>query len=666
MKNTRKIICILILILLFLLVGTVKSNAGSLDLNKLDFNVQINEDGSMNVTETWDIYISQTNTLYKSFKPDSNKYSKITDVTVKEITSESEKIFTKTNEWAYHVEKDCYYGTKNQDGDFEIGWGVGLDNSRETKKYEISYTVKDVITKYNDYAELYWQFIGKDFEISADKITGTIYLPSNASNKDDIKIWGHTEGLNGTIYATDLNKVEFELNNFRSGRYVEVRTLFPTELITTSEKIKNTEILQTAITEETKWADKANAKRKKQDTINKTMPILIVLVYIIINVILIIIYIKKILKYHKKLKELKKYEPTTKLEYFRDIPDEKSTPGEAAKILNINWNSFTPTSFGKIFSATILDLALKGFIEIKQEKNDKGKEIISLYIRKQVNDGLKSDEVQIMMLLREISKNQESLTLKQLEKFITDHPSKTEKLLKDSYKNINNQLIGEEIIDREIQKEYEKYINNQTGYILAVICSICFTLIAFIIPIILFIINAILCKKIAKKLNVLTQKGVDYQKQWKGLKRYMEDFSMLDRREVPELVIWEKYLVYATAFGIADKVIKQLKIVYPNFDEIATTNLGTYTYMNLMINTDFSKNFSNAMTTSMSSIYSSGSGSGGGFSGGGGFGGGGGRRWRKIIPPKLQNNISCFLKNSIVKYLIYKEGGYVNLLISIS
>ena len=95
---------------------------------------------------------------------------------------------------------------------------------------------------------------------------------------------------------------------------------------------------------------------------------------------------------------------------------------------------------------------------------------------------------------------------------------------------------------------------------------------------------------------------------------------MLDRREVPELVIWEKDLVYATVFGVAEKVIKQLKIVYPNFDEMMTANLATYTYMNLMINTDFSRSFSNAISSSMSSAYSSGSGSGGGFSSGGGFG----------------------------------------------
>ena len=622
MKKTRKILYTLIFAIAFLLIGTVKSNAGTLKLNDLDFNAQINNDGSMDVTETWDIYISSTNTLYKSFKTDSSKYSGITNVTVKEITNGQNINFTKTDEWAYHVTKNYYYGTENEDEDFEIGWGVGLDNSRGTRKYKISYTVKDAITKYNDYAELYWQFVGKNFEISADKITGTIYLPSNVTNKEDIKVWGHTEDLNGTIYATDTNKIEFELNNFRSGRYLEVRTLFPTELITSSGRTKNKEILQTVIKEETKWADQANARRKRQEWINKYLPIILFIGIILINIILIIAYVKKIIKYSKKLKELKKYEPTTKLEYYRDLPDENSTPGEAMKIFNMSINSFTANNFGKVFSATMLDLALKGYLEIKQEKNSKGKENINIYVLKQVSDGLKPSEARIMTFVKDAAKGKEVITLKELEKYIKEHPTKIESLLKGTYDAVNNQLIKEQIIDSEIQKEYKKYKDIQMSYIASIIFLFFFTWIAFIIPIIIFAIDAIMCGKIAKKLNVLTQKGVDMQEQWKGLKKYMEDFSMLDRREVPELVIWEKYLVYATVFGVAEKVIKQLKIVYPDFEEI-TSGVNTYTYMNIMMHTNFSSSFSNAISTSIASAtYSSGSGGGGGFSGGGG------RRWR--------------------------------------
>ena len=108
----------------------------------------------------------------------------------------------------------------------------------------------------------------------------------------------------------------------------------------------------------------------------------------------------------------------------------------------------------------------------------------------------------------------------------------------------------------------------------------------------------------------------------------MEDFSYLNEKEVPQLVLWEKYLVFATAFGIADKVLKQLKVKYPELNDPDT--IHSMILFNSMYNSNgFNTKFINSIKTSTSrmysSTYSSGSGSGGGFSGGGGFGGGGGR-----------------------------------------
>lgn len=621
MKKTIKIMCVISFFILFITIGTIKSNAGDLYLSNLDFNVQINNDGSMNVTEKWDIDISETNTLYKVFKTDKSKYSSITNVTVKEITNNQDTNFINSNKWAYHVTKGYYYGTKNQDGDFEIGWGVGLDNSSGKRKYEISYTVLDAVTKYNDYAELYWQFVGEEFEVSADNITGTIYLPSNVSNIENIKVWGHTEDLNGTIYATDTNKIEFEINNYRSGRYVEIRTLFPSSLINTSGRIKNTDILQTVIDEETKWAEEANARRKRAETTKK----ILFAIAIIANVLIGAFFIKKFIKYTKKLKELKSYDKSNKLEYYRDLPDENATPGEAYMITNIksSLDSFFATSVGNIFSATMLDLALKGYLEINQEKDGK-KEKIRIKILKDTANELKADESLIYNFIKKAINQKEEIELKELEKYITKYPKEVEKLIKDIHKNVKQQLEENKLIDKEILKQYKNYQGKQLLYFVFTICTFAFIIILFPVMITL-IMNIVACGRILKRLKILSQDGLEQKEKWDGLKRYMENFSMLDRREVPELVIWEKYLVFATVFGIADKVIKQLKIVYPNFDEISS--VGTYTYMNLMMSSSFNTSFSKSISTSMSSAYSSGSGGGGGFSGGGG----GGRRTAAVV-----------------------------------
>ena len=171
MKKIKKFLIIAIFLLTIAILGGNNVKADSyLHLNNLKFDVQINEDASINVTEYWDIEIEETNTLYKTFITDNAKNIQITDVKVTDITEEN-KSFLQQDNWEYHVSKGKYYGAKNEYNNFEIGWGVGLDNRSDSRKYKIEYKVNNIITKYNDYAELYWQAIGNDFEISSDTVT---------------------------------------------------------------------------------------------------------------------------------------------------------------------------------------------------------------------------------------------------------------------------------------------------------------------------------------------------------------------------------------------------------------------------------------------------------------------------------------------------------------
>ena len=43
----------------------------------------------------------------------------------------------------YHVTKDCYYGLQTGKYEFEIAWGVGMDNEKGNRKFQISYTVTE-------------------------------------------------------------------------------------------------------------------------------------------------------------------------------------------------------------------------------------------------------------------------------------------------------------------------------------------------------------------------------------------------------------------------------------------------------------------------------------------------------------------------------------------
>lgn len=643
-KKIKKTITTLIFLILFIILGNTKSNAGSLYLDNLNFDAKINQDGSMNVTETWDISISETNTLFKTFKTDNGKYSSITDVEVAEVTNNAEKKFSKVDSLMYHVTKDCYYGMKNDDGNFEIAWGVGLDDSSATKTYKISYKVNDAIAKYQDYAELYWQFVGSDFEVSADKVTGTILLPQNASSKEDIKVWGHTEGLNGEIYATATNKIEFEVNNFRAGRYIEIRTLFPTAMITNSGRTYSRERLNEVIEKETVWANEANARRARAENAKKAGTVIFVIIVAIIDVWLL----RSSIKIRKEASKKTKIKPSQELEYFREMPRKNATPAQAVYVYNEVLSTVSTNQMGNIFSATLLDLCLKKYIGFEENPSNK-KNIIIKILKKEADDKLEKTEKVILQYIVGAAKGAEEITIKDVEKYMKAHSSNLVELKDDIEKASVRELSQNAIYDENEATEKSNYNTKSVlsfTFVLVVIFVILGLLPAFLESmnemvmivgalsiIVLSVFKGLSLRKYASKINVYTQKGIDESQMWKGLKKYMEDFSMLDKREIPEIVIWEQFLVYATAFGIADKVIKQLKAVYKELGKSFEFDDPSYGYMYFMTNNNFTSSFTNSMSSAFtsayasnySSSYSSGSGGGGGFSGGGGGG-----RWPEV------------------------------------
>ncbi|MFR7666050.1 MAG: DUF2207 family protein [Clostridia bacterium] len=108
-----------------------------------------------------------------------------------------------------------------------------------------------------------------------------------------------------------------------------------------------------------------------------------------------------------------------------------------------------------------------------------------------------------------------------------------------------------------------------------------------------------------------------------GLKRFLLDYTLIAERTAIEVNLFENYLIYAQMMGIAKKVAKQFKELYPDIVEQS----AFYSYDNIIfINACASHGISEANSAkSRAESYSSG---GGGFSSGGGgggsFGGGGG------------------------------------------
>lgn len=114
-------------------------------------------------------------------------------------------------------------------------------------------------------------------------------------------------------------------------------------------------------------------------------------------------------------------------------------------------------------------------------------------------------------------------------------------------------------------------------------------------------------------------------KQVVGLKKFLEEFTLSGERHVEEVTLWKNYLIFATLYGIADQVRKDMKAMCPEYMEMDSI-------ANAMVNnTEDAILFNNLMMTGastssfVSSALSRSSGGGGSvsFGGGGGFSGGG-------------------------------------------
>ena len=124
--------------------------------------------------------------------------------------------------------------------------------------------------------------------------------------------------------------------------------------------------------------------------------------------------------------------------------------------------------------------------------------------------------------------------------------------------------------------------------------------------------------------GICTEEGATQACHLIEFQNFLKDFTLSGERSAPEVGLWKEYLIFAQLFGIADKVAKQFKKLYPAaFEELAQqSGMDGYTFL-------YAMNWTNRVSAHAVSNASSraGSVSGGGghssFGGGGGFSGGG-------------------------------------------
>lgn len=281
-------------------------------------------------------------------------------------------------------------------------------------------------------------------------------------------------------------------------------------------------------------------------------------------------------------------------------------------------------------TATIIDLAYRGYIKIKEFG---AKQVLGIKVTK-------TDY--------ELIKQKEFTDLSEVEKEIMDSVFGTKDRvttndLKNKFylkvptikKSIYQDLVAKKYFTENPNSVRTKYV----GYgVLVVILAIVLAVSSFVVPI--FIGTAIatgilglILIFLAKHMPSKTELGSKTFHKVLGFKMYMETAEKYRVQNLtPET--FEKYLSYAIVFGIEKKWAETFKDIYKGVPDWYEGNMDTFSTIYLANSLGrFNTTAATAMTVSPNS---SGSSSGGGWSGGGGFsggfsggggGGGGGGAW---------------------------------------
>ena len=109
---------------------------------------------------------------------------------------------------------------------------------------------------------------------------------------------------------------------------------------------------------------------------------------------------------------------------------------------------------------------------------------------------------------------------------------------------------------------------------------------------------------------------------WTAFRHYLNDFPRLEEAPPVSIVLWERYLVYGIAFGIADRVLQAAQLQMPQELQKQGSLYSIGPEGNLYAGTSALavSDLSSGLGSALSPPSSSSSGGGGGFGGGGGGG----------------------------------------------
>lgn len=551
------------LVLFFILFIPFLVNASTID--SIDMNIVLDKMGTATVTETWKANVTNGTEGWHPYYNLGNSTIKVLKASMDGHEYTIQDYWYENSSLSEKAYKAGIYKPSSDETDIVFGiTNYGYHT------YQVVYTITNFVSNLADADIIYWQLFPYDF--SAEPKNVTVKVSGYYEYPDTLDVWGY--GMYGALcYVNDGAIYMNTEGKISSDQYLVLLAKFPQNTFETTSRYDYTFEHYHELAEKgaTKYKDKSDSLFAR---IGKILTGLFYAAIFLIPTIIGLISASKPKYGYKNNKTINKKE----VHNFREIPCHKDIYYANALI---SLNNFGYKE-GNILGAIILKWVREDKISFKNEK--KGifnKDTSSIDMTKN-NTFDKPKEEELFNLMRAAS-GDGILEAKELEKWCRKNYSKYLDLFKS-------------ILDNEISTlKSQNHIYPRQS------------------------------KEECKAKNVMDDTIYKDSTELYGLKKFLDEFSRMQEKEVLEVKLWDEYLMFAYLFGIADKVAKQLKNLYPEtIKELEEQGLDMNTiYFINHISTSSVSAASSARSAAEN--YSSG---GGGFSSGGGgggsFGGGGG------------------------------------------
>ena len=619
MKKQIKFLISILFVIFIIIIGASKVQAQSYTIEDMDIQATINQDGSLNVqqdlTYTFKgdyngIFVNIPYNLEDTEKNEvkdkillEDSFYNCTDVNVNKVAilaNGEEVIFEKVK--SARKGDSSVYTNEKSNGINKIQIYSPSTNIR--KKFRIDYTLENLCVKHNDVGELYFNFIGGKWQTEIKNLNIDIYIPQN---QNQIEVWGHGP-YNGKSKIVSKTHANFKVENVKPGQYVASRVLFDSQSIPNSPKLSNIDARELVHKDENSIIE--NKKEKNA----YTWKIAIFAICLFIYWIVLMLIFEKDKKYKvtniDEEELFKKYNPMLagciqgsrnilardiiaiilglinkkiiKLEiqnklsgkdnYAYIISENKELEGQMDEIERYVYNWVFDDSEKVELTDRLREMPKE------KEANRKFKQLNEIVENTLAKKGANQAKVplvirvfniflfilSVIVIIKHIMFNGFDIYSKQLSLNMTSNivmivilfiglahiPINLIIITRHKINKTVQRITGQKVVTTIISIVFLfgiiillTAIFSTEKYIIVDEVVICIATILILTDNLMLKNNAIMIEDFSK-LNTLKYK--------------IENYSMMEDRDVEQVVLWEQYLSYAVSFGVAEKIMKRI------------------------------------------------------------------------------------------------------------